>query len=112
MNDACEVLIALYESLKTVAQPSLQALPDAVFGLQLREVVHCSACGKDTNQIAYVQHFHTTAAASLRLLALAESECSLGRLLWEIELQHQKSCDTDHGALAPKKTIVICLKSQ
>lgn len=99
MSDACEVLIALYDSLKAMAQPSLQSLPDEVFGLKVHENVHCEACGKDTNQIEYTAHFHTTAAASLRLLSVDSEpdETSLGKLLRNIEQQHRKSCDTDKG---------------
>ena len=34
----------------------------ATFGLAVREEVHCSACGKTTQQCSYMQYFYNTQA--------------------------------------------------
>lgn len=106
MSDATEVLVAMYDSLKKMLQPSLQSLADVVFGLSVTETVKCKSCnhGKERvwELVCYTQHFHTVSAASLRQQAAAERarwgrRSSLGRLLLGIESHSKKSCDVDKG---------------
>ena len=61
MNDAAEVLMCIYERVSEAAQE--QARPvgiDAIFGLTVREEVHCSQCRKTTHQTSYTQYFYNS----------------------------------------------------
>ncbi len=84
MSDAAEVLGAVYDSLKEV--PGGAELVDAVFGLRVRELVHCGSCGQDTHCTRYTQFFYNVSATALRLQAMLNGEDGrlppLGRLLW------------------------------
>lgn len=59
----------MYESLDGVEGGS--AFVDSVFGLRVREVVHCSACGCNSHEAAYTQLFYNVSATALRLQAMA-----------------------------------------
>ena len=48
-------------------------LVDRVFGLRVREGVHCGACGRDTHASEYVQFFYNVSATALRIQALADA---------------------------------------
>jgi len=69
MSDAAEVLNAVYESLDGVEGGS--AFVDSVFGMRVREVVHCSACGRDSHEAAYTQLFYNVSTTALRFQAMA-----------------------------------------
>lgn len=68
MSDAAEVLNAVYDSLGEV--PGGPELVDAVFGLRVRESVHCGDCGRDTHEASYTQSFYNVSATALRMQAL------------------------------------------
>ncbi len=68
MSDAAEVLNAVYDSLGEV--PGGPELVDSVFGLRVRELVHCRDCGRDTHEASYTQSFYNVSATALRLQAL------------------------------------------
>ncbi|CAL8470323.1 g9865 [Coccomyxa elongata] len=99
MSDAAEVLNAVYDSLGEV--PGGPELVDSVFGLRVRELVHCRDCGRDTHEASYTQSFYNVSATALRLQALImdpdDDAPSLGQALREVEGQTLKSCDTDRG---------------
>lgn len=95
MSDAAEVLTYIYDCIKTVGDPSLSRLPEDIFGIAVRENVHCSACGKDTNQNDYVQLIHYISAVSLREWYQKKAGVSLGELLSLIDREQKKTCDTD-----------------
>jgi hypothetical protein len=65
MSDAAEVLAAIYDSL--AQEPGGKALVEAVFGLQVREQVHCSACERSTHESSYMQPFYNVSATALRM---------------------------------------------
>ncbi len=69
MSDAAEVLNAVYDSLGAV--PGGAELVDSVFGLRVREVVHCGSCGRDTHEAAYTQSFYNVSTTALRFQALS-----------------------------------------
>lgn len=69
MSDAAEVLNAVYDSLGAVAGGA--ELVDSVFGLRVRELVHCSSCGRDTHDVAYTQSFYNVSTTALRMQALS-----------------------------------------
>lgn len=84
MSDAAEVLGALYDSLGDV--PGGAELVNLVFGLHVRELVHCGSCGRDTHCTRYTQFFYNVSATALRLQGMLNGEDGrlppLGRLLW------------------------------
>ena len=63
---AGEVLLAMYERVQEVA--AMRALPmlaDVVFGIPVGEVVQCRACGRVTQQAAYMQYLLTVQVGSV-----------------------------------------------
>lgn len=84
MSDAAEVLEAIYGSLGAV--PGGGALVAGVFGLRVREVLHCGACGRDTHCNTYTQFFYNMSATALRMQHCSNQADGrappLGRLLW------------------------------
>ncbi|KAL4450742.1 hypothetical protein ABPG77_001098 [Micractinium sp. CCAP 211/92] len=99
MNDAAEVLLAIYERVMEVAAGrGRPAGIEPTFGLSVREEVHCPSCSKATHQTSYTQYFYNTQATVLHMLRDAyDGSLSTGRLLREAEAQHQKTCDKDVG---------------
>ncbi len=89
MADAGEVLLAIFERARAAGAPV-----DATFALRIAEAVHCSACGRTTHAVDYVQHLHNAHATALRLVA---DVASLGSLLRAVDAQELKTCDTDVG---------------
>ncbi|KAK9804439.1 hypothetical protein WJX73_000629 [Symbiochloris irregularis] len=101
MNDAAEVLAALYDAMAHV--PGGTQLVDDCFGMRVQESVYCAPCAKHSHKTEYTQHFFNASATALRLQLIAaqfedEQEMpSLAALLRLTEQQHQKSCDKDIG---------------
>ena len=98
MSDAGEVLLAIYGCIKDMeTRQNLRPVLDSFFGIAVGESVHCAACGKDSHQMSYVQHFYNVPATGLRLAGVVEGHSRMGRLLRWLESQQEKSCDTDVG---------------
>lgn len=55
MSDAGELLLVLYEHIKSAAPPAAAAAVDAAFGLRVAEAVRCSKCGMATHKGRYTQ---------------------------------------------------------
>ena len=86
-------------------QHDRDGLPALTYTLGAQEYVYCQRCGLKTHKKDYVQQVHTVSAASLRMQRDVElqstqskQEPSLGKLLRDVDLQHQKTCDKDRGA--------------
>ena len=60
MSDASEVLYTLYEAINGVA--GARSPVDAVFGLRVKEGVHCADCGASTHQQARARRGELSAA--------------------------------------------------
>lgn len=105
MNDAAEVLTALYDALGRVGGGA--ALVDSTFGVRVNECVYCEPCRRSSHTATYTQHFFNASATALRMqLMLAQMDApsleehlppSLAMLLKLTEQQHQKTCDRDAG---------------
>lgn len=55
---------------------------DCTFGLAMREEVHCSACGKTTQQCSYTQYFYNTQARRrVRLGASVQTDAATSNQL-------------------------------
>jgi uncharacterized UBP type Zn finger protein len=55
MSDAGELLLVLFEHMKSVAPAVAGTAVDAVFGLRVAEAVECQNCGRETQQSSYTQ---------------------------------------------------------
>jgi hypothetical protein len=102
MSDAGEVLLAIYERIRSVG-PAAGAALDAVFGLSVTESVTCARCGLTTHATSFTEYLHNAQAAALRLVA--EPGSSLGAVLREIEAQAPKTCDTDAGGCGHRNRV-------
>ncbi|GIL47747.1 hypothetical protein Vafri_3928 [Volvox africanus] len=120
MNDASEVLGALFECLNRA--PGLSGADDAgtgnvsvvdrTFGLMLSEEVRCNVttCHRVTHIVPqHVEYFMIITATGLRdvravIDAAPAEHISTGRIIREIESQNVKRCDNDpphHGCNTP-----------
>lgn len=99
MSDAGETLLAMFEMIREASPAAAHAL-DRLFGLHVREAVHCTElhCRKVTHQNAYVQYFYNTRVRG-RVVLRAQLTCrcamcrhavcyqgevlGLGRLVWQ-----------------------------
>lgn len=109
MNDAAEVLEAIFESLKVMADGT--DIVNRSFGINMEEKVHCHQCGKDTHEHKYTEHFHTVSATALRIMSAASEVAELGPLLQQIHLQDEKKCDKEKGEyrlMVPALIAVAC----
>lgn len=114
MNDASEVLGAVYDCLRDVprlvhAQYGTPVVED-FFGLKMWEHVKCGACGVVSHHVrSHVEWFHIVAATALRDVAAALPGHGFGNLLRQLDAQHVKRCDKELGgcerAIQPIKTI-------
>ena len=68
MNDAGELLLALYERVRAAGAPESV---EFVFGLRISESVHCMACNLTTHRSSYTQFFFNAQVRLLLLLLLA-----------------------------------------
>lgn len=104
MHDANELLDTIYDCInqaEAIMRPSSSSLSvvDAVFGLRVREAVHCPACRKVTHEVrSHVEHMLVVSATALRAVRLSEGgNATLGQLLRVVQDQDQKKCDTEKG---------------
>ncbi|KAK9809101.1 hypothetical protein WJX72_009369 [[Myrmecia] bisecta] len=115
MNDASEVLLALYGSLELVKDAAGRALGlDLVnrsFGLEVSESVHCPDCSLETHKTSYTQYFYNVSATALRLVKTFSVDETFGMILRQIEGNHQKTCDTDRGGCGNKLSVRHFLNS-
>jgi hypothetical protein len=95
MNDAAEVLEAIFESLKGVIDGT--EIVNQSFGINMEEKVHCRICQRESHEHKYTEHFHTVSATALRIMSAASGGAELGPLLQEIHQQDEKKCDKERG---------------
>ncbi|GAB4821097.1 hypothetical protein N2152v2_008143 [Parachlorella kessleri] len=105
-GDVVELLSAVYERVNATGRglrsAGLAAAAsfdlEAVFGLALHAYVYCEDCMMRTHDSRYVDYFHKTQAAGLRLLRLAHgSAVRFGGLLRLLADQALQSCDPQGG---------------
>ncbi|DBA77474.1 TPA: hypothetical protein ACH3X1_009298 [Trebouxia sp. C0004] len=113
MSDAGEVVMALYKQLIPVAIKANQpGLLDHIFGLHVKEEVHCCKCSATTHEHEYVQYFYVVMASGIANQEMLKSGQPLGYTLREIEAQSLKSCDDENGGCGFKNCVLHSLVSQ
>ncbi|DBA68222.1 TPA: hypothetical protein ACH3X2_013838 [Trebouxia sp. C0005] len=99
MSDAGEVVMALYEQLAPVAAKANQpGLLDHMFGLHVKEEVHCCKCSATTHEHEYVQYFYVAMATGIANQEVLKPGQPLGCTLREMEAHSSKSCDDENVA--------------
>ncbi|KAL0037262.1 hypothetical protein WJX79_009015 [Trebouxia sp. C0005] len=113
MSDAGEVVMALYEQLAPVAAKANQpGLLDHMFGLHVKEEVHCCKCSATTHEHEYVQYFYVAMATGIANQEVLKPGQPLGCTLREMEAHSSKSCDDENGGCGVRNRVLHSLVSQ
>lgn len=113
MSDAGEVVMALYEQLAPVATKANQpGLLDHIFGLHVKERVHCYKCFVSTHEHDYTQYFYNVMAKGIGDQEARLPGQPLGCTLRELESHSLKSCDDEKGGCGVRNRVQHCLVSQ
>ncbi|XP_038725297.1 uncharacterized protein LOC120016543 isoform X2 [Tripterygium wilfordii] len=118
MNDASEVLAALFDCLHQSFTPGSSVsdteswdsnctgcwdcandacIVHSLFGMDIFERMNCCSCGLESRHLKYTSFFHNINASALRTMKVMFPRSSFDELINFVEMHHQLACDPESG---------------